>query len=198
MYTEGCWGAPFPQHPARAQSNTHVTHSFRSSASTVALTPFPFLLVQYFPRRELHEHFSLSQYRGSRGGISGCSNSPWKGSLRLVSYGIKFGCCGRRKSCLWLVKSNVVIPSYPRQHSGTQRSRCRIPQHKTKSDASGILSGTCVIWVPSNHDSSVEAKWQVWLPNRETPQRSVPGSCLEDLNPRIRNMLLHKPTLQLF
>lgn len=132
LYTEGCWGAPFPQHPARAQSDTHVTHSFRSSASTVALTPFPFLLVQYFPRRELHEHFQLSQYRGSRGGISGCSDSPWKGSLHLVSYGIKFGCCGRRKSCLWLVKSNVVIPSYPRQHSGTQRSRCRIPPAQDK------------------------------------------------------------------
>lgn len=34
---------------------------------------------------------------------------------------------------------------------------------------------------------------QVWLPNRETAQRSVPGSCLEYLNPRIRNVLLHKP-----
>lgn len=35
-------------------------------------------------------------------------------------------------------------------------------------------------------------------PDRDAAQRSVPGHCLEDLNPRMRNMLLHKPSLQLF
>lgn len=113
LYTERCWGAPFPQH-LLMPSPTHVTHSFRPSHLS--------LFSQFsISQGESYSSTSNSVNTGTAGGrISGCSDSPWKGSLRLVSYGTKFGYCGRRKSCLWLVKSNVVTPPYHRQHSGTQ------------------------------------------------------------------------------
>lgn len=127
-------GGPFP-HTRLCQSNTHVTHSFRPSASTV--TPFPFLLVQNFPRRELGEHFYLTQpTQGQQGWDLSVQRFTPAGIFVFGQLQTKFGCCARRKSFLWLVKSNVVTPPYPRQRSGTQRSRCRISPYATKSSAS--------------------------------------------------------------
>lgn len=94
-----------------------------------ALTPFPFLLVQYFPRRELGQHLYLTQStQGQQGGApQGAAISAF-GQLRNQIWALH-----KEKSCLWLVKSNVVTPPYPRQRSGTQRSRCRIPPAQDKA-----------------------------------------------------------------
>lgn len=157
LYTAGCWGAPFPPHPA-VPSCTRVTHSSRSSASTA--TPFPFLLVQYFPRLELGEHFYLTP----------STQGQQERDLRLQRFTLaEIFMFGQLRHQIWVLCKEKILPlateeqrCYSRQPSGTQRSRCGIPPARDKAQCQlNSLWHTCDSGVLSNHDSSVEAKWQV-------------------------------------
>lgn len=103
--TAGCAGYPLtsPKNPAlvslvhfpvqhKHQSQlllTSIGHEFLQ----VIVTPLPFPHVQYFPRWELCKHFYSVNTRGQWGAMM----HPGRQLLLSVSYGMKFGCCGKRK-----------------------------------------------------------------------------------------------------
>lgn len=198
MYTEGCWGAPFPQHPARAQSNTRLTHSFQSSASTGSSHTFPFSPSSVFPKARATRALLIQSIQGQQGVDLRVQRFTLEGIFVL----------GQLWNQIWVLWKKKILPlaseeqrCYSFLSQAAFRNSTEQMQNSTSTGQRAMpaeFSLAHVIWVPSNQDSLVEEKWQVWLPNRETAQRSVPASCLEDLNPRIRNVLLHKPTLQLF
>lgn len=109
-------------------SPTHATHSFRSSASTGGTHTLPFSPSSVFPKARARPALvSNSVNTGAGGAPQGAAISAF-GQLRNQIWALH-----KEKSCLWLVKSNAVTPPYPRQRSGTQRSRCRIPPAQDKA-----------------------------------------------------------------
>lgn len=68
MYTEGCWGAPFPQHPARAQSNTHVNSQLPILRFYGGTHTFPFSPSSVFPKARATRALLAQSIQGQQGG----------------------------------------------------------------------------------------------------------------------------------
>lgn len=127
----GVLGSPFPPAPGSCPVQHTLLTASDPPLLRVAVTPFPFLLVQYFPRRELGEHFYLTQStQGQQGwGSQGAAIHPG----RIFAF-------GQLQNQIWVLCKEKVLPlgseeqcGYSSLSQGTQRSRCRIPPAQDKA-----------------------------------------------------------------